>query len=175
MACSTPYKANTSHKIMSYRHPNPPRSVEEMSTGMEGWHPIYYGNLWKMFQTTNQHTIPYLYILVPLHEITNQGSPTRLHPSIILLGRPGSSRSWIWTQIARVWWWFLVTIPTIPISSYILWAKTANITAPTGTPGASRFGQLGHDHASHCLCLVIGKEWVGAFPRAFLVSPQKWL
>ena len=34
MACSTPYKANTSHKIMPYRHPNPPRSVEEMSTGM---------------------------------------------------------------------------------------------------------------------------------------------
>ena len=34
MACSTPYKANTSHKIMPYRHPNPPRSVEEMARGM---------------------------------------------------------------------------------------------------------------------------------------------
>ena len=34
MACSTPYKANTSHKIMPYRHPNPPRSVEEMARGI---------------------------------------------------------------------------------------------------------------------------------------------
>ena len=34
MACSTPFKANTSHKMMPYRHPNPPHSVEEMARGI---------------------------------------------------------------------------------------------------------------------------------------------
>jgi hypothetical protein len=62
----------------------------------------------------NNHTCIYLY-----HYMR---SPTRLHPSIILFWARGfhqtSSRSSIWTQIARVLWWFLVTI--LNIHTYII-------------------------------------------------------
>ena len=58
MACSTPYKANTSHKIMPYRHPSPPRSVEEMARGIKNMDNLFFEILGKLFIESHEPSSP---------------------------------------------------------------------------------------------------------------------